>query len=68
MDRNQKKCTTLCTKSPNEMELTSDEPNLTGGFFIGTGHHGPHCVINDGHYIQVKLLKRKQATVYSFAH
>lgn len=50
------------------MELTSDESNFTGGFFIGTGHHGPHCVVHDGHHIQLKLLKRKKASVYSFAH
>lgn len=40
--------------------LTRNQANLTIRIFIATGHHGPHCVIHNCNYVQVKLLQRKQ--------
>lgn len=39
-------------------KLTSNQPDLTGGLLIGTGHHGSYCIIDNSHHIQVKLLQR----------
>lgn len=36
--------------------LTNDKADLTMGVLIATGHHGSHCVIDNGNNIQLHRL------------
>lgn len=68
MDREQKTVYQPYQKESIKGKLTSDEPNLTGRFLVGTSHHGSHCIVHYGHDIQVKFLKTKHITVYVLEH